>query len=501
MAPPSAVPYVNTIPSTPPLELRARLWERRPDSVRRHAARVVSRTGVLLAGDILALLLTRSLLAAGLAVMAPGGLQLFDSAGPLAAPGRPGSLVLAPALVIALAITGAFGQQRRLNGAARLAGAVALAAFATIVVAAAAVGVQQAIASTAAFAGVLWAALVLVRVASEWFLGNIWPRKRYASVAVLAGPPHALESDIADALCDAGGEYTIGAHYTVDRRRTDLRALSSEVRSLLWYKDAEALVLCDAVPENNVRALLDAAIDADCRMLYPARAISIEGVRPRLVWHHDRPFLELGAPMLRPHAVVTKRITDVIGSAILLVLTAPLMLLIAVAIRVDSPGGVIFAQHRAGLGGRRFLMLKFRTMCDGADARKKELAHLNHTGDSRLFKILSDPRVTRVGGFLRRWSLDELPQLINVLRGDMSLVGPRPFFEADFDAYEDHHFRRIDTKPGITGLWQVSGRSDVVDFEDVVYLDKQYIEQWSFWLDLSILFRTISAVFRRFGAY
>ena len=119
----------------------------------------------------------------------------------------------------------------------------------------------------------------------------------------------------------------------------------------------------------------------------------------------------------------------------------------------------------------------------------------------RLFKIPGDPRVTRLGGFLRRLSLDELPQLLNVLIGEMSLVGPRPFFESDFAAYEDHHFRRLDAKPGITGLWQVSGRSEMLDFEDVIYLDRQYIEQWSFWLDISILLRTVPSVLRRRGAY
>ncbi|HUF66476.1 MAG TPA: sugar transferase [Gemmatimonadaceae bacterium] len=501
MASQSAVSYVDTIPQTPPLEVRARLWERRPDSVRRHAARVVSRTGILMIGDLTALLAARSLMRAVLAVAAPNGFQLLDGVGPLAAPGRPGSLVFAPALILALALTGAYSRQRRLNGAVRLAGAVMLAGLATVVVTAAAVGVQQALAGIAVVAALVWAALAAARFASEWFLRSVWPRDRHASVAVLAGPPHAMESEAAVALCAPGSEYTVGARYTVDRRRTDVHALRSEVRSLLWYEDAEALVLCDAVPEKDVRALLDAAIDADCLLLYPARALTIEGVRPRLVWHHDRPFLELGAPMLRPHAVVTKRIVDVIGGTMLMIVTAPVMLLIALAIKLDSPGDVFFAQNRAGLGGRGFRMLKFRTMCDGADDSKNALAHLNHTGDRRLFKIPADPRVTRIGKFLRRWSLDELPQLINVLRGQMSLVGPRPFFEADFDAYEDHHFRRIDTKPGLTGLWQVSGRSDVVDFEDVVFLDKQYIEQWSFWLDVSILFRTVSAVFRRTGAY
>jgi len=145
--------------------------------------------------------------------------------------------------------------------------------------------------------------------------------------------------------------------------------------------------------------------------------------------------------------------------------------------------------------------MKFRTMRIGADGEKATLAHLNQTGDPRLFKIQNDPRVTRVGLWLRRWSIDELPQLFNVLLGDMSLVGPRPFFGTDLAMYEDHHFRRLGALPGITGLWQVNGRSTVVDFEEVVRLDREYIENWSLWLDVSILIRTLPAVVSRSGAY
>ena len=152
------------------------------------------------------------------------------------------------------------------------------------------------------------------------------------------------------------------------------------------------------------------------------------------------------------------------------------------------------------MGGRRFRMLKFRTMRNGADAEKKALAHLNHTGDPRLFKIPNDPRVTNLGRRLRRWSLDELPQLWNVLVGDMSLVGPRPFFESDLETYEDDHFLRLGAKPGITGLWQVSGRSGIVDFEHVVALDTEYVRNWSLLLDLKILLRTVPAVLGRRGA-
>jgi len=162
---------------------------------------------------------------------------------------------------------------------------------------------------------------------------------------------------------------------------------------------------------------------------------------------------------------------------------------------------VLFFQERVGFGGARFRMLKFRTMRQGADGEKAAVAHLNHTGDPRLFKIPNDPRVTRLGAWLRRWSLDELPQLWSVLIGDMSLIGPRPFFEADLAMYEDRHFRRLGAKPGITGLWQVKGRSGVKDFEEVVRLDREYIEGWSLWLDLVILLCTIPAVFARRGAY
>ena len=184
-----------------------------------------------------------------------------------------------------------------------------------------------------------------------------------------------------------------------------------------------------------------------------------------------------------------------------LIVILPLLALLAIAVKTTSKGPVFFRQERVGRGGKRFMILKFRTMRLGADGEKAGLAHLNHTGDSRLFKIPNDPRVTRVGAFLRRWSLDELPQVINVFRGEMSLVGPRPFFPQDLDKYQEHHFLRLAARPGITGLWQVRGRSDISNFEEVVALDREYIDAWSFWLDLKILALTLPAVFRRRGAY
>lgn len=487
------------------LKFRARLSERQPAAARRHTARLGSRVGILLVSDLVGFLLARTLIRSfatqpQIAALLPADLTSF---GPLANPGEPGSMVFLVALLIALALTGSYTRHRGLNTGARLGAATLIAIFAAAVPLAALVGVPRAIGNTFFVGAVTWGFLFVVRRLTERFLERVWPRHRWAGPAILIGPPEALSSPAAVAVSRPGGDYAVAGHRVVlnSRAPSDPHHLAADVRHLIDKADAEAVVLCEPLPEEYVRALLETVLETGCQLLYPAGAVRIADPRPRLVWHHDQPFFELGAPVLKTSAIAVKRLTDIVLGSILLTLMLPVMVVVALGIKLDSQGPIIFRQHRAGKGGRRFDMLKFRTMRAGADNEKRDLAHLNRTGDLRLFKIPSDPRVTRFGRFLRRWSLDELPQIWNVLLGDMSLVGPRPFFESDFAAYEDHHFRRLDTKPGITGLWQVSGRSEVVDFEDVVFLDRQYIERWSFWLDVNILFRTISAVIRRTGAY
>jgi exopolysaccharide biosynthesis polyprenyl glycosylphosphotransferase len=360
-----------------------------------------------------------------------------------------------------------------------------------------------------ATAGTVWLSLYLIRQLSEWILRDVWPGQRGAGVAILVGSPKKANR-YEHAVAAPGGDYRVAGYVATatdgngNGDSSDDREFLGTIDSLsavIDAQDAEAVVVCADLPASRINDLIEECLHAGCQVLFPARAVRVYGLRPILVWHHDQPFFELGSPVLKARALISKRIVDVVVSAILLVLLSPLLLLIMIAIRIDSPGSPFFFQARAGLGGKQFRMFKFRTMRVGADVEKQDLAHLNHTGDRRLFKIPNDPRTTPLGRLLRRWSLDELPQLVNVLIGEMSLIGPRPFFESDFEEYEDHHFRRLDAKPGITGLWQVSGRSDVVDFEDVIFLDRQYIEQWSFWLDVSILFRTIPAVLRRTGAF
>jgi exopolysaccharide biosynthesis polyprenyl glycosylphosphotransferase len=255
------------------------------------------------------------------------------------------------------------------------------------------------------------------------------------------------------------------------------------------------------VDDTQMKLLMEAVVSAGARMLAVSRYDRLGWVRPSPISYRSMSFMELTVPSLRAQQLWIKRMVDMLGAGLGLLAISPLLTLMAIAVKLDSRGPIFFAQERVGQGGRTFRMMKFRTMRVGADAEKAKLAHLNTSGDARLFKIPNDPRVTRVGAVLRKWSLDELPQLFNVLRGEMSLVGPRPFFESDLANYREHHFGRLGALPGITGLWQVSGRSSITDFEEVVRLDCEYIHRWSLWLDLEILLKTLPAVLRRTGAY
>ena len=199
----------------------------------------------------------------------------------------------------------------------------------------------------------------------------------------------------------------------------------------------------------------------------------------------------------RPYRI-SKRLFDITLCLLALPILLPLGALIALLIWLDDPGPVLFRQYRTGLGGRRFAMYKFRTMVTNAEELKAKYAHLNELTWPD-FKITDDPRVTRMGRFLRKTSLDELPQVLNVLKGDMSLVGPRPT-SFDVSTYSLWHTERLEVLPGITGLWQVSGRSDI-DFDERLRLDIEYIERQSLLFDLAILFRTVGAIFTSRGAY
>lgn len=207
----------------------------------------------------------------------------------------------------------------------------------------------------------------------------------------------------------------------------------------------------------------------------------------------------MGTIELELRDMLLKRIMDIIGALVGCIISIPIIAIVAIPLKLESPGPLIFRQKRVGLNGRYFYIHKLRSMYVDAEARKQELMSRNEMS-GLMFKMEDDPRITRVGRFIRRTSIDELPQFFDVLRGNMSLVGTRPPTVDEYKQYESHHKRRLSMKPGITGLWQISGRSNIENFEEVVKLDVQYIDHWSLWGDVKILLKTIVVVFAGRGA-
>ncbi len=197
--------------------------------------------------------------------------------------------------------------------------------------------------------------------------------------------------------------------------------------------------------------------------------------------------------------LLLKRLLDIVGALAGCLLLMLLTFILGPLIRLESPGPVFFAQKRVGRNGRIFKMYKFRSMYADAEKRKKELMAQNEM-NGLMFKMEKDPRITKVGAFMRKTSLDEFPQFVNILKGDMSLVGTRPPTLDEFEQYTPAHKKRLSFRPGLTGMWQVSGRSNIIDFEEIVRLDVEYINNWSFLLDIKILLKTVLQVFRQKGA-
>jgi exopolysaccharide biosynthesis polyprenyl glycosylphosphotransferase len=238
---------------------------------------------------------------------------------------------------------------------------------------------------------------------------------------------------------------------------------------------------------------------SDAEMVVAPVLMEIAGPRVHVTGVLGMPMLRVAAPVFTGTRRMVKELVDRLGALCLILLFSPLIAVIALAVAVDSRGGVWYAQRRVGKDGREFTILKFRTMVRNAHALRTELVSANE-GAGLLFKMRADPRVTRVGRVLRRWSVDELPQLFNVLAGSMSLVGPRPPLPAETARYGPDVRRRLLVKPGVTGLWQVSGRSDL-SWDEAVRLDLRYVEDWSLALDAVILWKTLRAVVSGAGAY
>ena len=354
------------------------------------------------------------------------------------------------------------------------------------------------------FYGSLLFALLYVsgfRWVFEKVTGALLRAAGYHRRAVLVGSGAHIEA-VAHALRGGQPEVEPVGFVSLSPIRTGngLRDLGPLDRIDAYFGQIDEVLIADPdFPQEQAVELVDRCHRHGVRVCVAPSTMEILMDRVEFVPGQTLPLFELKPPVFEGIDFVLKRGFDLVVSTLLVIALAPLMALIALAIRLGSPGPAIYRSMRPGIGGRPFACLKFRTMLEDADHRQAELEEQNEMGGA-LFKIRSDPRVTRVGQLLRRWSLDELPQLFNVLRGDMSLVGPRPLPQRDYARLEDWHRKRYLVLPGITGLWQVSGRSEL-DFDELVRLDFLYLERWSVFLDLSIMLKTIPAVARSRGAW
>lgn len=274
----------------------------------------------------------------------------------------------------------------------------------------------------------------------------------------------------------------------------------SDIKSIIRDQNISKIIF--AIPEADPSIMMKVIEECELekvKFLFTPKILDIVASRINTDEISGFPLIAVNEIQLYGFKAFVKRSSDLILGSMLLILLLPVILIISILIKLDSKGPVLFWQNRVGKNGKIFKMFKFRSMFLGSDESYDSLKSKNEA-DGHIFKIKNDPRLTNVGKILRKLSLDELPQIINVLRGEMSLVGPRPPLPREVENYNEWHKKRLRILPGITGLWQVSGRSEL-PFEDMVKLDLLYIENWSLWLDLKILFKTIPVVLMARGAY
>jgi exopolysaccharide biosynthesis polyprenyl glycosylphosphotransferase len=344
-----------------------------------------------------------------------------------------------------------------------------------------------------------------LRVVYESVSGRLLKSSGQQRRAVLVGTTHHSDA-VASALSDdIDSAIQVTGVITLDDREprpTKAPALGTvtDLPALLSGGGIDEVIITDpAFPEEQALEIVDQAHRLGIHVRVAPSTMEILVHRAEFLPGQTVPLFELKPPVTEGIDFAIKRTFDLVMSTLILLMLSPVLLAMAIAIRFTSAGPVIYRSRRPGVGGVPFDCFKFRTMYQDADHRQSELEELNEAGGA-IFKMRNDPRVTPVGRTLRRLSLDELPQLLNVLRGEMSLVGPRPLPQRDYDRLEEWHKKRYLVLPGVTGLWQVSGRSDL-EFDDMVRLDFLYLERWSVSLDLSILVKTIPAVFGRRGAF
>ena len=491
-------------------EVPLQLQRRASINLRHHVQRALTRFVVLVACDLTVFALMREAIR-----WARDGADPSNALGEVVRSALPGGYLngwqFAVALFIGLLVTGSYGTGDRRRDVGRLFAACALAAALPLWTAAWARGLEPVLVHYGVTVLAVWAAVVVERLAIDHIVARVRPRPASADTVFVGPADECARVATSPAFAKDGEFRAVGFVDVQNPPAPGALGHVGEFALLLAASGAEAVVVCGQLSEGQFRTVVEGALAGGCQLMSVSRAVETTGIHPSLVWRQGQAVMQLLAPSLQGQQLLVKRVLDVVGASLLLILLAPVMALVALAITLDSRGGVLFGQERVGSGGNRFRVMKFRTMYDGVpDTAHRELVTKMLQGDDgrggaqagpegeRVFKLVNDQRVTRVGRWLRRASLDELPQLLNVLRGDMSLVGPRPPLPYELDQYEHWQLHRLQMRPGITGLWQVSGRNRLT-YRQMCELDLAYIRDWSLWLDLSILFKTVPVVLLNSG--
>jgi len=468
-------------------------------NIRTHIVRAVGRTLVLLAADLIAF----RFLAAGL--------DLLRSARWLPTASRTivndrlpegflGGEQFAIALLISLAVVGCYGAGDRRRDSGRLMLACALAAalplWNEVWIDPTAAAEQYALVAL-----VVGGALCGTRALLDWGIDRYTQRPTARTLLVGQAAACAEQWRRSQRAEQQGFTY-VGFVDTLGGESPAALGGLADLQRLLVELRADTIMLCGGMDEPTFTRVVKTALAAECQILSASRTLELGGLQPSIQWRRGQPFVELRAVALRGQQLVLKRLLDVLLAGAMLVVLAPVMALVAIAVRVGSEGPIVFGQRRLGRHGRSFRCYKFRSMYVDAEQRLRTDAVLYDEYVRNDYKLPEghDPRVTDVGRVLRTSSLDELPQLWNVLKGDMSLVGPRPIVPDEIRHYEGDEPLLLMLKPGVTGAWQVNGRSSVA-YPERTGVELDYVQRWSLVTDIGILLRTIPAVVARRGAH
>ncbi len=341
--------------------------------------------------------------------------------------------------------------------------------------------------------------LVCLRALARVFAGWLVPAERCLLVGDRAAGAFVREKLVLSPSVKAELVGVVPAVETADGGEDGRTELPPDLAEILEVHRIDRVILATATPGRDALLFVIRELKAlGVKVSVFPDASRVAGSSVELDHLHGITLLGMRRFEIGRSSAAIKRALDVAAAGAALALLSPLLIAVAIAIRLDTPGPVLFRQRRIGRHGTEFEMLKFRSMVEGADERKVELEHLNE-GAAGLFKIPGDPRVTRVGRLIRAWQIDELPQLLNVLRGDMSLVGPRPLIPEEDRRIEGWYRRRLDVPPGMTGHWQVLGSSRRVPLSEMVKLDYLYVANWSLWGDVRLLLRTFGFLLRQRG--